>query len=86
MSKLNFPLPSWAVFNQHVNNAGKRARKVVSCLYEQKNLKALRKVERNGIMSMFEQSPMDAACHDYALLCFVFANGLDKSEETPCQS
>jgi hypothetical protein len=67
--------PFVAVFNEHVNNAGRRARKEMreKCpSYLARVLK--RKREGGGIMAIFEP-PYYRAFHRYALLVQAFVNG-----------
>ena len=77
--KLIFPSPHWAVFNQHHNNAGERALEVLHRLYDKDGLdRLLSALHHKRIMAIFHDTPMDSACRDYALLCFVFANAFEK--------
>lgn len=76
-TKLNFPAPEWAVFNLHVNDAGKRALAIVSRLYGEKELAKLVELDKLGIMAIFDEYPLPDIYRTFAELCFVFANGLD---------
>jgi len=79
LDRLKFDTPGFAVFNQHVNDAGNRAVALLRHLYDEEGLYPLMKHRHAGtIMAIFDDIPMKPVCHDYALLCFAFVN-----EEVP---
>ncbi len=76
--ELNFPDQMWAVFNNHVADAGKRAFELCR---ERKThgLADLEKYIKSGVMEIFHHSPTSAS-KLYANLCFAFANGMTEKE------
>lgn len=77
--KPRFADESWAVFNNHVNNAGKRALRICRLRYEKtdQELLDLEAAAKNGIMAIFQSKP-NPVTQMYANACFIFANKLDK--------
>lgn len=76
---LKFPDEQFAVFNLHVNNAGKRAMEVIRHLFLEDNPKLieLEHMYKEGVMEIFKFSPNPVTAR-FAFACFIFANGLDK--------
>lgn len=69
--------PFTAVFNNHVNNAGKRALREVKNRYPASNrhLRTLIRMNRTGIMEIFKVNSTGPS-RDYATRVFAYTNGL----------
>jgi hypothetical protein len=82
---LKFPSEMWAVFNLHVNDAGRRALTVVRARYpEAEDAEAgvpeLERMVKDGVMEIFQHKPTPAT-QLFASACFIFTNGLDQVED-----
>jgi len=73
-----FPDVHMAVFNGHVNDAAARAMAILRLITdpEAPDMMALERCYADGVMSIFQQPPNDAT-GSFAVLCYVFANGLE---------
>lgn len=78
---LPFPGLTWAVFNNHVNDADARAIAICRLAFDADDaeMMALEASRDTGIMRIFQHQPTSVTSA-YAALCFAFANGLDKAE------
>jgi hypothetical protein len=77
MSKLKEPKYdiSFAVFNQHINNAGERAHAVINKMYSNEDADVIKfnKDYKEGIMNIFNREP-DYVTNAYVALVFYFVN------------
>lgn len=80
MSTLNLPDEHFAVFNNHVADAGHRAMAVCRARFpgapEGSGMTELEVANRDGIMAVFKAVPTPAS-RLYAAACFIFVNRLD---------
>ncbi len=76
---LAFPSEHWAVFNLHVNNAGKRAIRVTEREFgatNKKYIKLKNLFELHEIMAIFGEKP-NRVTKFFAHMVYIFANGFD---------
>lgn len=64
-----------SVFNQHINNAGKKALKIVNEMYsvDEKEVQELNRMYKSGIMKIFKVEP-NFATQSYCSIVYCIVN------------